>query len=195
MNPIMRAQRIGKLTASNAHIVMGGLDTKQLEDYVASLAFERVYGDPKEEGFRSAAMDRGNELEARALVWYEFDQDCIVTGGGECIAHPTIPFVAASPDALRPDRVIEAKCFLHKAWMDAYTANEIPARYRWQVRWQQWTLGVRLVDFVVWHPIAGGFVVQRSVTEKEIEQMTQRAYLVNEMVNEQVALIQQRRAA
>jgi hypothetical protein len=140
-------------------------------------------------------MRRGKELESRAINWYCFDQDCVVSPGGTVIDHPSIHFVAATPDARRPDRCIEAKCLQHKAWMDALDANEIPSEYRWQCAWQQWVTGLHLVDFVVWHPVAGGFVIQRSVTPAQIEQMTARAYYVNQMVNENVDILRARRLA
>lgn len=195
MTPEMRAQRVGKLTASKAAVIMGGDNTKGLADYVKTLAFERLYGDTGEDGFQSAAMTRGSELEARAVEWYEFDQDCIVVPGGECIEHRLLPFVGASPDARREDRVVEAKCLLHKAWIDARIANEIPSEYRWQCRWQQWVLEVNLVDFVVWHPVAGGFVIQRSVTDAECKQMQERAIYVNVLVDEYVQQLRDLRAA
>ena len=182
MTPEMRESRLGKLTASKAAVIMGKLNTAGLADYISTLAFERVYGDTGEEGYQSRAMARGNELEPRALAWYAFERDCIVTPCPTCREHPDLPYVAATPDGIRSDRTIQAKCLLHKAWVHARTRNEVPSEYRWQCRWEQWVFGFRLCDFVVWHPKGGGFVIETSVTEGECAEMRERAMLVNGMV-------------
>lgn len=200
MNPEMAAARIGKMTASKAAVVMskigprGGM-TDGLCDYIESLAFEQVFGDPDEDSFRSKAMERGNDFEPGALNWYAFTTDTSPELGEKVFDHPTVRRVAATPDGRLPDRVIEAKCLLHKAWMYADKSREIPSQYRWQVRWQQWVCGVRLCDFVVWHPKPGGFVIQNSVTDAEIEQMMERAIYVNIKIDERVEELLDRRKA
>lgn len=192
MDSKMRIERLGKLTASKAAVTMGDLKTKGLRDYVVSLAFERIFGDPQEDGYRSRAMERGNEMEPRAIEWYCFENSCIVKPGGIVIDHPTIPFVSATPDAMREDRCIEAKSLLHKAWAEACEEREVPSEHRWQCRWQQWCAEVGLCDYVVWHPIGGGFVIPTKVSKKEIDQMTERAFLVEEMIKEKVAVLRER---
>lgn len=117
MTPEVRLARLGKMTASKAAVVMGGLETDGLARYVKSLAFERVYGDPEEEWYESPAMKRGTILEAQALDWYVFDTDSAIDKPG-CIDHPTIPMVSATPDAIRTDRVIEVKSPLHTTWAE-----------------------------------------------------------------------------
>ena len=69
MTPELRQARAGKLTASKAGIIMGGLNTKGLADYVMQLAWERVYGVSDDPGYTSPAMERGTLLEADALAW------------------------------------------------------------------------------------------------------------------------------
>lgn len=183
------------MTASMADVVMGGLATKGLADYVKTLAFERVFGDTSEEGYRSKAMERGNEVETLALDWYEFHTDQVVDREPVTIGHPTIPFVAASPDARLPDRNIEVKSPLHKAWMDVKKSRKVPAEYRWQCRWQMWVRGVPSCDFVCWHPKPGGLIVPFTVTPEEIEQMTERVFIVDQIVNEWVAVLRDTKVA
>lgn len=195
MNPVMQADRIGKLTASKAAVIMGGLKTDGLADYIESLAFERIYGDPDEDGYQSKAMERGNQMEPRAIEWYAFNTDTTPSPGGVVIDHPTVPWVAATPDARLSDRSIEAKCFLHKAWMYAEASRIVPSQYRWQTRWQQWVLGVRLCDFVVWHHKSSGFVIPCTVTDDEIAAMTERAILVNILIEERMEQLLERRKA
>lgn len=193
MNPEMAQARLGKLTASRAAVIMGGLDTAGLDSYIKELAFARVYGDDGEEGYKSAHMDRGTTMEPLALDWYSFDQDCELIPGGECIGHPTIAYVAASPDARRSDRVIEAKCPGAKAWMETKRNGLVPSQYRWQCRWQMWVCGVRLCDFVTWHALAGGLIVPISVEDSEIERMAERAAVIETKVQEWVDILQDRR--
>lgn len=186
--------RLGKLTASKAAVLMGVLDTSGLATLTKRLAWERVYGDTAEAGYRGPAMDRGHEVEPAALDWYEFQSERELERGA-FVQHPKIEFVSATPDGLAPGLVVEAKSPLHGAWMEVKRTGLVPTEYRWQCRWQQWCAGVGHCDFVCYHPVAGGLIVPTSVTDAEIEQMTERAYIVNERVNEWVAILRERRAA
>lgn len=192
-SPEWFAARLGKLTASEAATIMGGLKTDGLASYVMDLAWERVHG-ARDAGYQSAAMKRGQQLEPEARGWYEFNQDCEVELVG-LIDHPRVPWCAASPDARRPGRVVEIKCLLHRAWMEVQRTRQVPSAYRWQTRWQMWCTGEPACDFVAYHPAAGGLIVPCEVTPAEIEQMTERAYVVNAMVDEWVATLRTRKAA
>lgn len=179
------------MTASKAAVVMGGLDTDGLKRYVCQLAWERVYGVSEEEGYTSAAMERGIALEAEALAWYAFETGSALDQDPDrIIDHPTMPFVAASPDALREDRTIEAKCPLHFAWMQTKKTGQVPSEYRWQCRWQMWCAGVRLCDFVAYHPSAGGIIVPISLSDDEIAQMTERVPIVEARIAEWVNVLE-----
>lgn len=191
MTPELRLARAGKLTASKAAIVMGGLETKGLADYVKEIAWERVYGPPEEEGYKSAAMERGTLLEAEALSWYAFETGSALDQDSDrAIDHPTILNVAASPDALRPDRVVEVKCPMPRAWMDVKRAMKVPAEYRWQVRWQMWCAGVWLADFVCYHPSAGGLIVPFALNSEDVQEMADRVPIVEAMIAEWVAILE-----
>lgn len=195
MTPEIRAARLGKLTASVAAVTMGGLKTDGLSKLVKKLAWERTFGDTEEDGFRSAVMDRGNELEESLLVWYEFHTDTLVQRGVH-LTHPELPYVGATPDGLIPGvKTIQGKCPLHSAWMDVFAERSIPAAYLWQCRWEQWVAGVSACDFVCWHPKAGGVIIPFSVTAAECEQMAERAALVEKRIVEWVEIIGERRAA
>lgn len=195
-DPAKCLERLGKLTASKAGVIMGGLDTSGLATYVKSLAWERVYG-ARDEEYRNAAMDRGNELEPRALDWYESEAGLTLTRTPGFMQHPTITYVGASPDALVcidreatiPVHSVQVKCPLHGAWMETKRTMQVPAEYRWQCRWEQWVSGVKLCDFVTWHPVAGGLIVPISVTQEECKQMAERAAVVDAMVQKWVAIL------
>ena len=181
------AARLGKLTASKANVIMGGLETSGLASYVKALAWERVYG-TRDEGYRSAAMDRGHVVEPAAFDWYVFSTDRSVDKVG-FIEHPSLGYVGASPDGLAHDRTLEIKCPLHGAWMDCKRTGVVTSEYRWQCRWAQWVCGVKTTDIVCYHPVAGGLLVPISVTDAEVAQMEGRAGLVNEMVGKWVAVL------
>ena len=192
MTPELRLARSGKLTASKAAVVMGGLDTKGLADYVRDIAWERVYGPSEDEGYKSEAMERGVLLEAEALSWYAFETGSALDQEPDrAIDHPTVPNVAASPDALRPDRVIEVKCPMPRAWMDVKKTGLVPSEYRWQVRWQMWCADRRLADFVCYHPSAGGLIVPFELADSDVELMAARVPVVESMIAEWVNILEQ----
>ena len=193
MTPELRQARAGKLTASKASVVMGGLDTKGLADYVMQLAWERVYGVSDDPGYTSPAMERGTLLEADALAWYAFETDSEPDQDSDrTIVHPDFPTVAASPDALLSDRCIEAKCPMPRAWMEVKRTMKVPAEYRWQCRWQMWCSNLRLNDFVCFHPSAGGLIVPIEITDDEIAQMAERVPLVEKMIADWIDILERK---
>ncbi len=187
-DPAKCLDRLGKLTASKAAVIMGKLDTSGLATYVKALAWERVYG-ARDEEYKSDAMQRGNDLEPSALDWYEFETAATLTRTPGFMQHPAIPYVGASPDALRDGMTVQAKCPGHGAWMEVMRTREIPSEYRWQCRWEPWVAGVSRCEFFVWHPAAGGIIVPGIVTPEECEQMAERASVVDAMVQKWVAIL------
>ncbi|WDS36197.1 YqaJ viral recombinase family protein [Pseudoxanthomonas sp.] len=188
------AIRAGKWSASKAATIMGGLETKGLADLVKDVAWERVYG-PISGGFKSAAMERGNELEPEARDWYAFDK-CVAVEQVGFVEHCSIPNVGWSPDGLVDQAGgIEAKSPLHRAWMEVNRTRKIPAEYRWQSRWAMWVGELEWLDFVVYHPAAGGIVIPATVTESEKQQMAERICLLESRVSEEVSLLSERQAA
>ena len=191
MTPELRLARAGKLTASKASIVMGGLDTKGLSDYVMQLAWERVYGVSDDHGYTSPAMERGTLLEAEALSWYAFETGSALDQDSDrTIVHPDFPTVAASPDALLSDRCIEVKCPMPRAWMETKKTGQVPSVYRWQCRWQQWVCGKRQNDYISYHPSAGGIIVPVYVTDEEIQQMEERVPIIEARIMEWVKVLE-----
>lgn len=196
MGPELQEKRLGKLTASKAATIMGGLDTDGLKRYVRQLAGERVFGDLGDDSYKSAAMARGNEVESAALDWYEFRMDCVLDRGPH-IDHPTVPYVAATPDAVdwRKRRAIEAKSPLFTTWAEWAEMSErlhlMPAEYRWQGRWQLWCLGFEEGHFVSWHPKPQGLIITFTVTQEEIDRMAERAALINNRIDALVQMLQE----
>jgi len=194
MTPEIAEARRGLLTASMAAVIMGDLKTDGLAKYISKLAGERVYGDLEEDKFKSAKMQDGNDCEPEALDWAEFHFDVPLIRQAH-IVHPSIPYVAATLDALAPGFTVEAKSPLFHVWRETTKAKRVPAQYRWQCRWQLWCAQLDDCRFVTYHRKPGGFVIPFTVTTDEIQQMAERAELVESLIRREVEDIQQLRNA
>lgn len=181
-SPEWNAARAGFFTASSAAVVMGGLETKGLDDLITRIAWERIFGPTDEPHFQSGAMRRGHDLEHEARAWAEFNADCTVEQCG-FVHHGTVPFVGWSPDALylpRRKRAAEIKCLLHKAFLDVLFDRKVPAEYRWQTRWGMWVGDLDELDFVVYHPGPGGLAIQVERDRNFDDQMQARVELLEQ---------------
>ena len=194
-SPEWYAIKAGRWSASKAAVTMGGLDTSGLASLIKDLAWERVYG-PTDGGFQSAAMKRGTEIEAEGRDWFAFNCDVVVDQVG-FVEHADIPMVGWSPDGLFNNnrRGIEAKCPLHKAWMETKRTGKVPSEYRWQCRWAQWVGALDGLDFVAYHPQAGGLIVPCEITESERDQMAARITLLEPKVQEWVDILTDKKKA
>jgi len=188
--------KAGKWSASKAAVIMGGLDTSGLDSLIKDIAWERVYG-PTEGGFQSKAMERGNEQEPSARDWFAFERDVVIEEVG-FVEHATIPNVGWSPDGLyafQGQRAVEAKCPLHKAWMEVKRTGKVPAEYRWQCRWAIWTGELVGLEFVAYHPQSGGLIVPCELTESERDQMADRVALLEPKVAKWVETLTDKKEA
>ncbi len=178
--------RAGKFSASKAAVIMGGLDTQGLKDYLGELAWGRVFG-PTDSGFKSEAMKRGNLVEPESREWYALTKDVLVE---ECgfVEHGSIPNLGWSPDGLFNKRRngIEAKNPLHKAWMAVEETRKVPAEYRWQVKFACLVGALDGLDFVCYHPRAGGLIVGVELEPEEQERIEERIALLEPMVQKRV---------
>ncbi len=199
MTPELAARRLGKLTASKAAVVMGGLDTKGLSDYVRELAGERLFGDLGEESYKSKWMERGSETENAALDWFEFQHDVTLERQAH-IDHPSIPYCAATPDGLlRGQYTAEGKCPKWSVYCETIDGwrrgkrglDAVPSEYRWQCRWQPWCCELNEGRFIVFHPAGSGqgLVVPYEITESEKQQMAERVAIVDGLVQNWVEIL------
>lgn len=196
-SPEWFAIKAGKWSASKAAVIMGGLDTKGLADLVQDIAWERVYGPSDDAGFKSPAMERGTITEAESRDWYCFAHNVEIEEVG-FVSHATIPHVGWSPDGLIIGKRagIEAKCPLHKAWMETLRTGKVPSQYRWQCKWGLWVGELDYLDFLSYHPKpASGLVVRCQVTDDEKQQMAERVALLETKVAEWVERLNNQRIA
>ncbi len=142
------AARLGKVTASNIAKVMAKGSGATRKNYIAKLVCETLTGQ-KEETFKSASMERGNELEAVAREMYclnEFDATVTETG---FILHPTIELFGASPDGLvNDDGLIEIKCPNTATHIETIKTGKPKREYLLQMHGQMMCTGRRWCDFV-----------------------------------------------
>lgn len=144
------AQRLGKVTASRLNDVMAKTKSgysASRKNYMAELICEILSGE-RNDFFQNAAMIRGTELEPKARMYYEFENDCEVSEVG-FIDHVSIPNFGASPDGLvGDDGLIEIKC-PNTATHIEFIENGKPARkYVLQMHAQMMAAERKWCDFV-----------------------------------------------
>jgi hypothetical protein len=187
--------RAGKWSASKAAVIMGGLDTEGLKSYIEDIAWGRVYGKVDQRGYKSAAMERGNELEPETRAKYMLLTDRVITQCG-LVDHSTLPNVCWSPDGLEGVRHgIEGKAPLHRAYMHTKKAGKIPSQYRWQTKFGMWVGELETMDYLSDHPSAPMLIIPAEVTDSEKAQMHERIGLLEPKVQAWVDILQDKRAA
>lgn len=143
-------QRRGKVTASRIADLMAKTKSgysASRQNYLMQLLCERLTG-KIEEGYKSAAMQRGNDLEAEARNWYQLETGESVKEVS-FIDHPEINFAGASPDGLvGAEGLIEIKCPNTATHIETLRKKEPIDRYYKQMQWQMAVTGRKWCDFV-----------------------------------------------
>jgi putative phage-type endonuclease len=142
--------RLGKVTASRIGDLMAktksGVSASR-KNYMMQLLCERLTW-RKEEGFTSAAMQRGTDLEPIARSAYEVDKGVMVieTGFVPC---PGIEMAGASPDGLvGEDGLVEIKCMNTAQHVEFLRTGKIDSGYELQMLFQMICTGRAWCDFV-----------------------------------------------
>lgn len=142
--------RLGKVTASRVADVMARIKSgygAARKNYMCELLCQRLTG-KFEEGFNSAAMQRGTELEPVARSIYEMLNDVMVTEVG-FLDHPDISEFGASPDGLvGKDGLIEIKCPNTATHIEFLQTGKIDNRYLLQMYSQMMCANREWCDFV-----------------------------------------------
>lgn len=128
-------------------VTIKGEQSKQRTKYLHGLAGE-LLGGIVEEGYQSAAMMRGNELEAEARAFYELINEPVHTVGF-CLSDG----IGCSPDGLVGDSgLLEIKCPLISTHVEYLLKNELPSDYFQQTQGQLLVTGREWVDFISYYP-------------------------------------------
>lgn len=153
------AVRCGKITASHLDDVLASAtaaalkadpkaESKTRANYRAKLVAERMSGQVIKNGFSSAAMERGTEMEKFARAAYEAVSDQFVDQIGFA-DHPEIPMCGCSPDGFVGERgLVEIKCPNTLTHINYLRAGVVPTEYVKQMQWQMEVLDRDWCDFV-----------------------------------------------
>lgn len=134
------ALRRGKVTSSRIADLMrkgrGGTESTSYQRYLADIIVERMTDLSAARSFKTAAMERGNIVEPRAALAYEFYRG-VDTATVSFVDHPTIPNAGASPDRLvGNDGLAEFKCPETHTHLQTILSKTIDPNYITQMQWQ-----------------------------------------------------------
>lgn len=152
--PEWRAARCGRVTASKAADVLATIQKGEAaarRDYRTQLIVERLTGSPADDGFVSADMLRGSELEPEARRAYEAATGELVDACGFFAWDDLM--VGASPDGLvGADGCIELKVPKSATHLSYIKAGVVPTNYLPQIACQLWVTGRAWCDFASYDP-------------------------------------------
>lgn len=171
-SPEWFAARCGIPTASNFDkiVTTKGEPSKQAQKYLYQLAGERITG-RTEEGFKNAAMERGQEVEAEARNLYEMVNDLKIEQVGVCYPDEK-KLCAASPDGLvGRDGLIELKCPLVHTHVGYLLDNCLPTEYFTQTQGQLYVTGRKWVDFMSYFPGLKPLIIRVTRNEEFIAKL------------------------
>ncbi len=146
--------RCGSLGASDLHLALartkGGFGASR-EQVMSRLVWERLTGKTIET-FKSAAMQRGIDLEPEGLAAYSFFRDADIEHVG-LVRHPRIQGTHASPDGLvGTDGLVELKCFEGANHLATLLSGEFESKYIMQADWQLAVTGRQWCDLAAYNP-------------------------------------------
>ncbi len=185
--------RAGIPTSSDFDKILtaGGSPSKQAEMYMFALLAERIMGHPRIE-YMSRWMDRGSQMEAEAVSFYELQRDCETVKVGFITNDEGT--IGASPDRLVGDTgLLEIKVpseAVHVSYLmqsgSAYDA------YRVQTQGQLWIAEREWNDLLSYHPEMPPALIRVERDEKFIAQLSAAVSAFVEVLESQFALCVQR---
>jgi hypothetical protein len=183
-------ERCGFVTASRFGDVIAktkaGKPTAEREKYLWELIIERITGQPVDH-WTSAAMEWGQEQEARSRMAYEAHTGAIVEKAG-FLKHPTIHMVGCSPDGLiDDDGGWESKSPFNSAVHLRTVLLGMPAEHMAQCQGGMWVTGRQWWDFQSFDPRLPDrlqrYTQRITRDDKFIAQLEQEVIAFNEEVN------------
>lgn len=153
-SPEWYAARLGKVTASRVVDMMARTKTgwgASRANYEAQLIAERMTGEVAN-GYQSAEMLRGKEVEPEARAAYEFFHSADIEQVG-FIDHPIFEMCGASPDGLiGSDGLVEFKCPNTATHLSFLTGKSIDGKYLKQMQFQMAVTQRSWCDFCSYDP-------------------------------------------
>lgn len=155
--------RLGKLTASDSQAIATA--GKGLETLCIEKVAQRLTG-KAEEGYKSPAMQKGNDLEAEARNAYEIETGNLVTQVGFCELDED---VGASPDGMvEDDGLVEIKCKTDTVFVKELLSDEIDTAHVWQMQFQMWVTDRKWCEYVVYNPNFEKSLIIRRVNRDDV---------------------------
>lgn len=177
------ALRLGIPTASCFSMVVRDSDAKTRARYMRLLAGEILTGKPSEgariagQKIATAAMERGKEMEGRALQRYSQSRfEELERVGFVRRRLPSGRYAGCSPDALfdKRRRAVEVKTMQPDLMIERLeNGAAMPAEHRWQVYGTMFVADLEDVDLVVYYdgmPVMPRFTVRRD--EKVVREIS-----------------------
>lgn len=171
-SPEWHAARLGIPTASGFGMIVTqkGEPSKQAWKYMCKLAGERVSG-ISEESYTNRIMERGIEVEAEAIEFYELIRGVEVKMVGLCYFDKKKRF-SCSPDGLvDPDGLIEVKCPIMSTHVSYLLAGGLPSDYFQQVQGQLYVTGRKWCDLITYYPAIKPLVIRIERNEEFIKSL------------------------
>jgi hypothetical protein len=151
--PEWASLRAGKPTSSDFDRIITpktGKPSSQAESYMFRLIAERLMGHPVVE-FVSHWMDRGSQMEAEAVSFYEFQRDLETVKVG--FVTDDAGSIGASPDRLvGEDGLLEIKVPAEHTHVGYLLKHAVDQAYWPQVQGQLWITERQWVDILSYHP-------------------------------------------
>jgi len=158
--------RMGKFTASKFGNLFAGKTTAKYNEPIYQAVYERLTGE-RPDDFKSAYMERGNELEAEALGVYSDLTFTPVQAGGFCELDD---WVGGSPDGLiGEDGMVQVKCPKFSTMIKYMQDQELPKEYLHQVQGEMLVSGRQWSDFMAYHPKLTPVIVRIKRDEEVIK--------------------------
>jgi putative phage-type endonuclease len=155
--------RLGVITASEFHkiITPSGSKSASANEYMGKLIAEHLTGE-QQDNYCSSDMDRGNELEPKARLFFEVIKGVMVEKVG-MVYKDSNKNIACSPDGLLyssdngfdfycKNEGLEIKCPKLANHISYVIDNKMPKKYIPQVQGSIWTTGADGWWFMSYHP-------------------------------------------
>lgn len=140
--------RLGKLTGSDFHTLMGKSTTK--ETILYKKAAERISGGASDgDRFTSIHTERGKELEAEARQGYELETGLEVKQVGFVELNES---VGCSPDGLLNRGGVEIKCKDNHGHLKAVTKRWIDPEHKTQMQFNMYVCDAIFWDYCLYNP-------------------------------------------
>lgn len=186
--------RMGRITASQAHVLYMKESSETYKDYRFKLAYERVFKEPFPDKWNgNAATEAGHEREQAAIEAYENKTFYKVEKPGFFELNE---YVGCSPDGLvDSDGLVEIKSIIsgkvYRKKIDNGFKPEDP--HKEQCMFQLLVTGRKWVDLVYYPPTTKAKIIINRIERDQsfLEDMEQRISSLNTDVMKQIEIIKQ----